>query len=150
MRHAAVYAQCRGHAVGHSQAGIGQRHAREQRRMGHRLARRPRVGLFHRLDNGGNRHFQPLHGQGLRNGPGFSRNVTFEQLRNGVHAAGRRDVGRNADGQLRIDQCDSRHQPVVAKAFFKWRIVRRNHGVFRGLRPGAGRGGHGQARARAD
>ena len=51
VRHAAVNAQRGGHAVGHSQTRIGQRHAREQRRVRHRLAGRPRIALFDRFDD---------------------------------------------------------------------------------------------------
>ena len=80
MRHLAVHAQCRRHAVGQSQTGIGQAHARHQRRVGHHLARSAMRRLAHRHRQGQHGRPQNPPRQRLRQRSGTARNISFRSI----------------------------------------------------------------------
>ena len=78
----------------------------------------------------GTANFKPVHRQGAGNRLRLPRYVTLDQLRDRVHAAGRRDLRRNRHRQLGIDQGNPRHQPIVAEALLERRIVARRSPRF--------------------
>ena len=94
-------------------------HAREQGRVGHCLPRRRATPCSTASAIAGSAILRPCTGQGLRDRLGLARDVTLQELRDRVHAAGRRDGRRHAHRQLRVDQRDPRQDPLVAEALLE-------------------------------